>query len=111
MPAYKSNNFGDSAGNITSAKPSPGALGWCAQSRTGLASGDSQAFTIALEGRTAPCAHQPKAPGDGFALVMFPAESPKLLLLVRGHAMPGSKAAGIAARMLAQIGELDANAK
>jgi cell division protein FtsI/penicillin-binding protein 2 len=60
---------------------------------------------------TAPCAHQPQAPGDGFALVMVPAESPRLLLLVRGHGMPGSKAAGIAARMLAQIEELDANAK
>jgi cell division protein FtsI/penicillin-binding protein 2 len=83
-----------------------------AQTGTGRALGSilKHSQTLVKTG-TAPCAHQPKAPGDGFALVMVPAESPKLLLLVRGHGMPGSQAAGIAARMLAQIEELDANAK
>jgi cell division protein FtsI/penicillin-binding protein 2 len=57
---------------------------------------------------TAPCSHEPKGAGDGFAVVAVPAESPRILLLVRAHGMPGSKTAAIAAHMLAQTGVADA---
>ena len=52
---------------------------------------------------TAPCTHLKKAPGDGFALVMFPADRPRAVLLVRIHGRPGFVAAGIAGRMIAQV--------
>ncbi|MGE5571277.1 MAG: penicillin-binding transpeptidase domain-containing protein [Rhodospirillales bacterium] len=46
---------------------------------------------------TAPCVHQPRAPGDGFAIVMYPASAPKYVLLVRVHGTTGARAAEIAA--------------
>ena len=49
---------------------------------------------------TAPCTHELRAPGDGFALVMWPAEQPRYLLLVRLHGEPGSHAAGVAGKMV-----------
>jgi cell division protein FtsI/penicillin-binding protein 2 len=52
---------------------------------------------------TAPCTHRKKAPGDGFALVMAPADHPRVVLLVRVHGKPGSVAAGVAGRMVAAI--------
>jgi cell division protein FtsI/penicillin-binding protein 2 len=52
---------------------------------------------------TAPCTHPRKAPGDGFALVMAPADHPRTVLLVRLHGRPGSMAAGIAGRMIAAV--------
>jgi cell division protein FtsI/penicillin-binding protein 2 len=52
---------------------------------------------------TAPCSHKAKASGDGFVLVMFPADSPRNLLLVRVHGSTGAKSAEVAARMLALI--------
>lgn len=42
---------------------------------------------------TAPCIHRPRAPGDGFALVMFPAPRPEYALLVRVHGTTGAQAA------------------
>ena len=42
---------------------------------------------------TAACSHRPKAPGDGFALVLYPRESPRTAVLVRLHGRPGSHAA------------------
>jgi len=52
---------------------------------------------------TAPCTHKKKAPGDGFALVMFPADHPRTVLLVQWHGRPGYMAAGIAGRMIAKV--------
>jgi len=52
---------------------------------------------------TAPCSHDVKAPGDGFVVVMFPADSPKNILLVRLHGSTGAKSAEVAAKMLALI--------
>lgn len=54
---------------------------------------------------TAVCTHSKKAPGDGFALIMTPADSPRLLLLVRVHGVPGAKSAYLAGRMLERLGE------
>ncbi|MGZ7092011.1 MAG: hypothetical protein ACXVJ2_03245 [Candidatus Angelobacter sp.] len=75
-----------------------------AQEGTGKAAGAAlpQNSTLAKTG-TAPCTHAKKAPGDGFALVMTPADHPRAVLLVRLHGHPGSFAAGIAGRMLAAV--------
>lgn len=49
---------------------------------------------------TAPCVHAHRLPGDGYAVVLYPAEAPRLLLLVQVHGVPGSKAAVTAGRMM-----------
>ena len=49
---------------------------------------------------TAPCTHREHAPGDGFVMVAWPADSPQHLLLVRYHGHPGAQAALIAGKML-----------
>jgi hypothetical protein len=54
---------------------------------------------------TAACTHGHGGPGDGFAVVLTPADHPQLLLLVRVHGVPGSHAAQTAAQMLHRIGE------
>jgi cell division protein FtsI/penicillin-binding protein 2 len=56
---------------------------------------------------TAPCIHPRKAPGDGFALVMAPADHPRSVLLVRLHGRPGSMAAAVAGRMIAAVESSD----
>jgi len=53
---------------------------------------------------TAPCTHTPHAPGDGFTIALFPADNPRLLLMVRVHGVPGSVAARTAGQMLQRIG-------
>src|SRR5208282_975902 len=52
---------------------------------------------------TAPCTHTSHAPGDGFTIVLAPADQPTILLLVRVHGVPGAQAARTAGRMLRQI--------
>ena len=54
---------------------------------------------------TAPCSHKVKAQGDGFVVVMFPADSPRNILLVRIHGSTGAKSAEVASKMLALIGD------
>lgn len=49
---------------------------------------------------TAECVAARKDSGDGFTLVLDPAEAPRLALLVRVHNVPGAEASKIAARML-----------
>ncbi|MDP2996016.1 MAG: hypothetical protein Q8N47_00925, partial [Bryobacterales bacterium] len=49
---------------------------------------------------TAPCTHARRAPGDGFAMVLFPAKSPEFALLIRIHGAPGSEAARKAGELL-----------
>jgi cell division protein FtsI/penicillin-binding protein 2 len=60
-----------------------------------------QAPALAKTG-TAPCVHG-GAPGDGYAVVLYPADSPRLELLVRVHSAPGAQAAAVAARMLLRL--------
>lgn len=52
---------------------------------------------------TAACRHTPRAPGDGFAILIAPADQPELLLMIRVHGVPGSRAALIAAQMLLSL--------
>jgi len=75
-----------------------------AQKGTGRAAGEAlpRASAMAKTG-TAPCTHAKKAPGDGFALVMSPADHPRAVLLVRLHGRPGLIAAGVAGRMISAV--------
>jgi len=54
---------------------------------------------------TAACTEERPAPGDGFAVVFAPAQDPRILLMVRVHGVPGSRAARVAGQMVRQIGE------
>lgn len=54
---------------------------------------------------TAPCTHAKRAPGDGFAVVVAPAQQPSVLLLVCVHGVPGAQAAKTAGEMLRRMGE------
>jgi hypothetical protein len=52
---------------------------------------------------TAACTHTRHAPGDGFSVVLVPADDPQILLLVRVHGVPGAQAARTAGQMLSRI--------
>jgi len=54
---------------------------------------------------TAPCTHAKRAPGDGFAITVWPADDPRILLMVRVHGAPGAQAAKTAGAILQRIGE------
>lgn len=60
-------------------------------SRTGTAR--RAGFDTLAKTGTAACVHKPKAPGDGFVIVLYPAEQPRTVLLVRVHGKPGASAA------------------
>jgi len=71
---------------------------------TGSGAGRSLGLTSALvKTGTSVCRHTNRGPGDGFAIVMSPADAPDFLLMVRLHAAPGSAAAATAGRMLARL--------
>jgi cell division protein FtsI/penicillin-binding protein 2 len=79
-------------------------LALSAQKGTAKAVGVELPGTIALaKTGTASCTHKKKAPGDGFALVIFPADNPRAALLVRWHGRPGYMAAEVAGRMIAKV--------
>jgi cell division protein FtsI/penicillin-binding protein 2 len=61
--------------------------------------------SVLVKTGTAVCHHKPRAPGDGFAVAMLPADQPELLLMVRVHGAPGAAAAATAGRMLSRLGE------
>jgi cell division protein FtsI/penicillin-binding protein 2 len=54
---------------------------------------------------TASCTHAKHAPGDGFTVAMWPADDPRILLLVRVHSAPGAEAAAMAGKVLRRLGE------
>ena len=53
---------------------------------------------------TAACTHRPRGAADGFVVVLYPAEQPRLLLLVRGHGLTGAATAKVAGEMLVALG-------
>lgn len=53
---------------------------------------------------TAPCSHTPRAAADGFTLAAWPAQQPRLILLVRVHGVTGAASAAVAGRMLRVLG-------
>jgi len=77
-----------------------------ASSGTGAAVDRALPATRALaKTGTAACTHVRQAPGDGFVIALVPADDPKLLLMVRVHGVPGSRAADAAGQMLHRLEE------
>jgi len=80
--------------------------GMILSARVGTASAIRRSFadapTLAKTG-TAPCVHTPRAPGDGYVIMLYPADSPRFTLLVRVHGVPGSHAAIVGGELLRTI--------
>jgi len=80
--------------------------GMAQSARQGTAAGVDRALAhsdaLAKTG-TAPCTHSKHAPGDGFTVVLIPADQPQFLLLVRVHGVPGAEAAKTAGEMLHRL--------
>lgn len=77
--------------------------GMSESAKSGTAEGASRSVPgIALLGKTgtAPCTHADHAPGDGFVILAWPAETPHYILLVRLHSAPGAQAAVLAGKMV-----------
>ncbi len=70
-------------------------LAECARSGTGRAVHEGLAKT-----GTAPCIHEPKAPGDGYVIAMDRGGAAPRVLLVRVHGVPGAVAATTAAEIM-----------
>jgi len=52
---------------------------------------------------TAQCTHTPRAAADGFTIVLFPADDPRVVLLTRVHGVTGAATAVTAGQMLLSI--------
>ena len=95
---------------LTAAPQPPGAaellrgMALCAKFGTAAAVGRNLHGLAALaKTGTAPCVHEPRAPGDGYVLMLYPAEQPRWALLVRVHGVPGARAAQVGGRMLNSV--------
>jgi cell division protein FtsI/penicillin-binding protein 2 len=69
--------------------------------------GTARAVSLALPGRsalaktgTARCTHLPPGSADGFTVLLYPADDPRLVLFVREHGVTGAITAATAAQML-----------
>jgi cell division protein FtsI/penicillin-binding protein 2 len=52
---------------------------------------------------TAPCLHSPREAGDGYVVVLYPADAPRFVLLVEAHGVPGREAAAIASKLMEEF--------
>ena len=71
------------------------------------ATGTAHAVSLALPARaalaktgTTRCTHIPRGAADGFAVVLYPADDPRIVLLVRVHGVTGATAARTAGQMV-----------
>jgi cell division protein FtsI/penicillin-binding protein 2 len=83
---------------------SPIVDGMLASARTGTGRGVGAAIrgTDALvKTGTAPCSHSRRATADGYTIVVYPADRPRILLLVQAHGRTGADSAVIAGEVLA----------
>ena len=72
-----------------------------ARSGTGRAVGSAVGHLESLSKTgTAPCIHSRNAGADGYALVIYPADRPRVALLVRAHGRTGAEAAVAAGQLL-----------
>jgi len=73
---------------------------------TGAAVGRRLASANALvKTGTAHCTHSPRGSADGFVVALVPADTPRLLLLLRVHGSTGAQAAVTAGQILHAVGE------
>ena len=81
------------------ARPLLAGMALSAERGTGRAAGKP---ALAKTG-TAPCTHARRQPGDGYAILLFPSESPRYVLLVRVDGAPGSHAAAVGGRIMRTV--------
>jgi hypothetical protein len=74
---------------------------------TGRALGTAMGSTDVLaKTGTAPCVHSPRAPGDGYTIAVYPAERPRVIILVQTHGKTGAdtaRDAGVLLREMVQV--------
>lgn len=68
--------------------------------RMGTARAVESRYPVLAKTGTSACMHRPRASADGFTVVLFPADDPRLLLLVRRHGTTGAVTAKLAGEML-----------
>lgn len=68
--------------------------------RMGTARAVESHYPVLAKTGTSACTHSPRASADGFTVVAFPADEPRLLLLVRRHGTTGAATAKLAGEML-----------
>jgi cell division protein FtsI/penicillin-binding protein 2 len=92
---------------LASRRAEPGVAEVIEGMRLSASVGTAAAVGSALRGSTAlaktgtaPCSHSPRAAGDGYAVVVYPGDSPRYVLLVQVHGVAGRQAAETAARLL-----------
>jgi len=70
-----------------------------ARSGTGRAVGAVIGAALVKTG-TAPCTHSPRATADGYAIVIYPADRPRVVLLMQAHGRTGADTAASAGELL-----------
>jgi len=95
---------------LTARRSEPGVADVIEGMRLSASIGTAAAVGAALRGSpvlaktgTAPCSHTPRAAADGYAIVVYPGDSPRYVLLVQVHGVTGRQAAQTAARLLPSL--------
>lgn len=75
--------------------------------RASANAGTARAVSVALPGSnalaktgTARCTHTPRGAADGFTIVLYPADDPRVILLTRHHGVTGAATAATTGQML-----------
>ena len=75
--------------------------------RASAKAGTGRAVSLSLPGRdalaktgTARCTHTPRGAADGFTIVLYPADDPRIVLLARVHGVTGATTAATAGQMI-----------
>jgi cell division protein FtsI/penicillin-binding protein 2 len=72
-----------------------------ARTGTGRAVGAAIGRTDALvKTGTAPCSHSPRGSADGYTIIVYPADRPRVVLLVQAHGRTGAETAASAGALL-----------
>jgi Penicillin binding protein transpeptidase domain len=82
---------------------SPLVEGMRASARTGTGRGVGAAIGGAdalVKTGTAPCSHSPRATADGYTIVVYPADRPRVVLLMQAHGRTGAETAVLAGERL-----------
>jgi transpeptidase family protein len=82
---------------------SPIVQGMLASARTGTGRGVGRAIGGAdalVKTGTAPCSHSRRATADGYTIVIYPADRPRVALLMQAHGRTGAETAALAGEFL-----------
>jgi cell division protein FtsI/penicillin-binding protein 2 len=102
-PSAVANAYAELAARANQPGVSRVAMGMMASARTGTgravgaALGPTDAF---VKTGTAPCSHSPNAGGDGYTVVVYPADRPRVVLLAQAHGRTGAETAEAAGEIL-----------